>query len=192
MQNSLNNLNPTKLKNTSLVTRFVIGLVLLFPTGVVMMAAPRDAQSNEELKAPSPSNAKSNEPVGVNMDENIRLRRDLDEYSRSVDPAHVQIEERRRVMRKRLQERFAICDRDDDGSLVLDEIFDCMPQIARRFAEVDLNGDRGITLEEIEALQARMADRQKVIAIKADSAQDGDSTKRKNKDAGGNGRKSAL
>ena len=192
MKNSLNNLNPTKEKNTSLMTRFVIGLVLLFPTGVVMMAAPRDAQSNEELKAPSSSNAKSNEPVGVNMDENIRLRRDLDEYSRSVDPAHVQIEERRRVMRKRLQERFASCDRDDDGSLVLDEIFDCMPQIARRFAEVDLNGDRGITLEELEALQARMADRQKVIAIKTDSAQDGDSAKRKNKDASGNGRKSAL
>lgn len=174
------------------MTRFVIGLVLLFPTSVVMMAAPRDAQSNEELKAGSPGNVKSSEPVGVNMDENIRLRRDLDEYSRSVDPAHVQIEERRRVMRKRLQERFASCDRDDDGSLVLDEIFDCMPQIARRFAEVDLNGDRGITLEEIEALQARMADRQKVIAIKADSAQDGDSAKRKNKDAVGNGRKSAL
>lgn len=192
MKNSLNNLNPTTIKNTSLMTRFIIGLVLLLPTTVVMMAAPRDAQSNEELKAASSSNPKSNEPVGVNMDENIRLRRDLDEYSRSVDPAHVQIEERRRVMRKRLQERFASCDRDDDGSLVLDEIFDCMPQIARRFAEVDLNGDRGITLEELEALQARMADRQKVIAIKSDSAQDGDSAKRKNKDAGGNGRKSAL
>ena len=192
MKNSLNNLNPTKLKNTRLMTRFVIGLVLLLPTSVVMMAAPRDVQGNEELKASTPSNTKSNEPVGVNMDENIRLRRDLDEFSRSVDPAHVQIEERRRVMRKRLQERFASCDRDDDGSLVLDEIFDCMPQIARRFADVDLNGDRGITLEELEALQARMADRQKVIAIKADSAQDGDSSKRKNKDASGNGRKSAL
>ena len=57
---------------------------------------------------------------------------------------------------------------------------------------VGFNGDRGITLEELEALQARMADRQKVIAIKTDSAQDGDSAKRKNKDAGGNGRKSAL
>lgn len=192
MKNSLNNLNPTTIKNTSLMTRLVIGLVLLFPSSVVMMAAPRDAQSNEELKAASPGNTKSNEPVGVNMDENIRLRRDLDEYSRTVDPAHVQIEERRRVMRKRLQERFAICDRDDDGSLVLDEIYDCMPQIARRFGEVDLNGDRGITLEELEILQARMADRQKVIAIKADSAQDSDSAKRKNKDAAGNGRKSAL
>jgi hypothetical protein len=193
MKNSLNNLNALKEKNKGQMTRFVLGLLLLIPTTVVMMAAPRDAQSNEEIKAASPNNAKSaNDPVGVNMDENIRLRRDLDEYSRNVDPAHVQIEERRRVMRKRLQERFASCDRDDDGSLVLDEIYDCMPQIARRFGEVDLNGDRGITLEELEALQARMADRQKVIAIKADSAQDGDSTKRKNKDASGNVRKSAL
>lgn len=165
--------------------------MLLLPTSVVMLAAPRDAQSNEDAK---PASAKpSNEPVGVNMDENIRLRRALDEYSRTVDPAHVQIEERRRVMHKRLQERFASCDRDDDGSLILDEIYDCMPQLARRFGEVDLNGDRTISLEEIEALQAKIAERQRVLAVRADSAAAADAEsnpKRKNKDAAN--RKSAL
>lgn len=171
--------------------RCALGLVLLLPTSVVMLAAPRDAQGGEDGKSASSNTKLANEPVGVNMDENIRLRRDLDEYSRSVDPAHVQIEERRRVMHKRLQERFASCDRDDDGSLILDEIYDCMPQVARRFAEVDLNNDRAITLEEIEALQAKIAERQKILTVKADASQEADSGgKRKNKD--NNNRKSAL
>ena len=189
----MNNLHSTKKNYLSLAAQCLLGFTLLLPTAVVMLAAPRDVQGGEDAKPSSPSNLKSaNEPIGVNLDENIRLRRDLDEYSRAVDPAHVQIEERRRVMHNRLQERFATCDRDDDGSLVLDEVYDCLPQIARRFSEIDLNGDRLITLEELEALQARMADRQKVIAIKADAAQDGDAgTKRKNKDASGS-RKSAL
>ena len=78
--------------------RCALGLALLLPTSVVMFAAPRDAQGGEDAKSASSNTKSSNEPVGVNMDENIRLRRDLDEYSRSVDPAHVQIEERRPVM----------------------------------------------------------------------------------------------
>lgn len=175
----------------SLVRRCALVLVLLLPTSVVMLAAPRDGQNAEETKVSSANGKSSNEPVGVNLDENIRLRRDLDEYSRAVDPAHVQIEERRRVMHKRLQERFASCDHDDDGLLGLDELYDCMPQIARRFGEVDLNSDRQISLEELEALQAKIAERQRVLATRADPSQEADSGgKRKNKDAGN--RKSAL
>jgi len=186
---SLNKLTSSKINYMSLMRRCALGLLLLLPTSVVMLAAPRDAQSNEDTKSASAKPA--NEPVGVNIDENIRLRRALDEYSRTVDPAHVQIEERRRVMHKRLQERFASCDRDDDGSLILDEIYDCMPQLARRFGEVDLNGDRTISLEEIEALQAKIAERQKVLAVRTDSAADPEvNSKRKNKDAAN--RKSAL
>lgn len=186
---SLNKSTLSKINYISLMRRCALGLMLLLPTSVVMLAAPRDGQGGEDAK---PASAKSaSEPVGVNMDENIRLRRDLDEYSRSVDPAHVQIEERRRVMHKRLQERFASCDRDDDGSLILDEIYDCMPQLARRFGEVDLNGDHAISLEEIEALQVKIAERQRVLAVRADSAADAESNpKRKNKDAAN--RKSAL
>ncbi len=188
---SLNKLTSSKINYMSLMRRCALGLALLLPTSVVMFAAPRDAQGGEDAKSASSNTKSSNEPVGVYMDENIRLRRDLDEYSRSVDPAHVQIEERRRVMHKRLQERFASCDRDDDGSLILDEIYDCMPQLARRFSEVDLNGDRSISLEEIEVLQAKIAERQKILAVKADASQEADSGgKRKNKD--NNNRKSAL
>ena len=66
-----------------------------------------------------------------------------------------------------------------------------MPQLARRFSEVDLNGDRSISLEEIEVLQAKIAERQKILAVKADAPQEADSGgKRKNKD--NNNRKSAL
>ena len=175
----------------SLMRRCALGLMLLLPTSLVMLSVSHDAQSADDNKPASSSTKSVNEPVGVNMDENIRLRRDLDEYSRAVDPAHVQIEERRRVMHKRLQERFAGCDRDDDGTLILDEVYDCMPQLARRFGEVDLNGDHAISLEEIETLQAKIAERQKVLAVKTDSPSDADSNaKRKNKD--GSSRKSAL
>lgn len=181
------------LQPDSLMARVLLGVCLLTSTSVIILAAPREVQGDEVKTATKSAPESKTEPVGVNLDENIRLRRDLDEYSRTVDPAHVQIEERRRVMRKRLQERFATCDRDDDGALVLDEIFDCMPQVARRFAEVDLNSDRFITLEELEALQAKMADRQKVIAIKSETTQDADSgPKRKGKDSGNSNRKSAL
>jgi hypothetical protein len=188
---SLNKSTSSKINYINLMRRCALGLMLLLPTSVVMLAAPREGQSAEDAKATSSNVKSANEPVGVNIDENIRLRRDLDEYSRSVDPAHVQIEERRRVMHKRLQERFATCDRDDDGSLILDEVYDCMPQIARRFVEVDLNNDRAITLEELEALQAKITERQKVLAVKADASQDADQGgKRKNKDT--SNRKSAL
>ena len=166
-----------------LMSRFALGFVLLFVTSALMMAAPRDNQNgSEDAKSNAPTAKSSNDPVGVNLDENIRLRRDLDEYSRTVDPAHVQIEERRRVMHKRLQERFAITDRDNDGLISLDEAYDSMPQLARHFGEVDLNNDRGISLDELEALQAKIAERQRVWAVKADGAEGVESGKRKNKD----------
>jgi hypothetical protein len=126
----------------------------------------------------------SNDPVGVNMDDNIRLRRDLDEYSRSVDPAHVQIEERRRVMRKRLQERFLACDRDEDGYMSLDEAYECMPQVARRFGEVDTNGDRGVSLEELEVVLNKISEREKILSMKSENTDSPDgSSKRKSKES---------
>ena len=187
-------LSLTKFCRLALLSRFVLGFAMMFVTSELMMAAPRDSQNSAD-DTPKAQISASKEPakeaVGVNMDENIRLRRDLDEYSRSVDPAHVQIEERRRVMHKRLQERFSLTDRDNDGTISLDEAYESMPQLARHFGEVDLNSDRLITLEELEALQAKIAERQRVLAVKADSS-DVDQSKRKNKDANPSGRKSAL
>lgn len=92
----------------------------------------------------------------ISIEQSIRLRRDLDEYSKAVDPAHVQIEERRRVMHQRVQARFNEADRDNDGYISRSEALDSLPQVVRHFTYVDENGDNLISLEELEALQARI------------------------------------
>lgn len=191
---NLNAVSFAKINRIVLMSRLAIGLALLFSFAEVMMAGPRDNQNNnEEVSKPQQAdNSKSsNEAVGVNMDDNIRLRRTLDEYSRTVDPAHVQIEERRRVMHQRIQERFSQADRDNDGGISLEEAYDSMPQLARHFGAVDLNNDHVITLEELEALQAKIAERQRIATVKIDTPE-ADNPKSKNKQGASSNRKSAL
>ncbi len=192
----LNTVGFAKFNRMILMSRLAIGLALVFSSAEVMMAAPRDNQTGSDEASKSSqadaSNSKSsNDPVGVNMDDNIRLRRALDEYSRTVDPAHVQIEERRRVMHQRLQERFSQTDRDNDGTISLEEAYDTMPQLARHFGAVDLNGDRLITMDELEALQAKIAERQRIASVKADSSES-EIAKNKGKQNAANSRKNAL
>lgn len=180
---SLEAFSFSKFNRTNFMLRLLAILFLIFSSSEIMMAGTRDNQnSNDEVsKTQSTDTPKSsNEPIGVNMDENIRLRRDLDEYSRTVDPAHVQIEERRRVMHKRLQERFSETDRDNDGAISIEEAYDLMPQLARHFNAVDLNSDHLITLDELEALQAKIAERQRVVTYKADTPEP-DNLKKKKK-----------
>jgi len=145
----------------------------------------RDGQPSEEV-APQSADADDNSAQtldgNITDEERMRLRRDLDEYSRSVDPAHVQIEERRRVMHQRLVERFANSDKDNDGSISREEATETMPQIARHFNQVDLNGDGIITLNELEAAQARAIERRRAETAK-NEVQDPEPPKRKNKDA---------
>lgn len=185
----------TKISRACLTCRVAFGLFLLASSTDAMMAAPRDSQNNDEPNKPQQveiTNSKPlTEPAGVNMDDNIRLRRTLDEYSRTVDPAHVQIEERRRVMHKRLQERFSQTDKDNDGTVSLEEAYDSMPQLARHFGAVDLNGDRLITLDELEALQARIIERQRVDSVRPDPVEV-ENPKTKSKQSVVNNRKNAL
>ena len=191
---SLDEFSFAKFSQTVLMSRFAVALLLIFSSSEIMMAAPRDNQnSNDEvIKSQSTDTSKSsNDPIGVNMDENIRLRRDLDEYSRAVDPAHVQIEERRRVMHKRLQERFSETDRDNDGAISIEEAYDTMPQLARHFAAVDLNSDHVITLDELEALQTKIVERQRVATYRPDVPET-DNTKVKNKPTSSKYSKRAL
>ncbi len=191
---NLNAVSFAKINRIVLMSRLAIGLALVFSFAEVMMAGPRDNQNNnDEVSKSQPSdNLKSStEAVGVNMDDNIRLRRTLDEYSRTVDPAHVQIEERRRVMHQRIQERFSQADRDSDGGISLEEAYDSMPQLARHFGAVDLNSDHMITLEELEALQAKIAERQRMATLKVDALET-DNAKAKNKQGASGNRKSAL
>jgi hypothetical protein len=184
-----------KISRACMACRIALGLLLLVSSTESMMAAPRDSQNNDEASKPqqvdSTISKPSSEPSGVNMDDNIRLRRTLDEYSRTVDPAHVQIEERRRVMHNRLQERFSQTDKDNDGTISLEEAYDSMPQLARHFGAVDLNGDRLITLDELEALQARINERQRGVSIKTDAGE-ADNSKTKSKQSVVNNRKNAL
>ena len=191
---NLNAVSFAKINRIVLMSRLAIGFALVFSFAEVMMAGPRDNQNNNDEASksqPSENSKSSNEAVGVNMDDNIRLRRTLDEYSRTVDPAHVQIEERRRVMHQRIQERFSQADRDNDGGISLEEAYDSMPQLARHFGAVDLNSDHMITLEELEALQAKIAERQRMATLKVDTLET-DNAKAKNKQGASGNRKSAL
>lgn len=150
---------------------------------------PRDNQAgNVEEITPQATDADNQDTStqqtldgNISDEERMRLRRDLDEYSRSVDPAHVQIEERRRVMHQRLVERFSDSDKDNDGSISREEATETMPQIARHFNQVDLNGDGVITLNELEAAQARAIERRRAETAK-NEVQESDAPKRKSKD----------
>ena len=179
-----------------LIWRCLLSLLLLFSTPLIV-AAPRENQASPEDISKSLGSDSFNKPmavpndaIGVNLDENIRLRRALDEYSRLVDPAHVQIEERRRVMHKRLQERFTQIDKNDDGSISREEAAEGMPQIARHFNNVDLNADNQLSLEELEALQLKIMERQR-MAVKVEIVEP-ESIKRKSKDVSINKAKRSL
>lgn len=100
----------------------------------------------------------------VSMDDMIKLRRDLDLYSRTVDPSNIQLEERRRLMRKRIQERFMSADTDGDGTLSRIEATESLPQIARHFSKVDLNSDELITINELATAYDNSIEKQRLEA----------------------------
>ena len=181
----------------------LLALCMFFCLAEPALTAPRDSQSNrenqtntDETVAQSIDDNQDGTPQpaldgNISPEERMRLHRDLEEYSRTVDPAHVQIEERRRVMRMRLQQRFLGSDKDNDGSISREEAFETLPQIARHFNQVDLNNDGVITLNELEAAQARALEHQRAASAKAEEIQEADPAKRKNKDLASN-RKRAL
>ncbi len=130
-----------------------------------------------------------------------KLRKALDEYARSVDPSHDQIEERRRAMQESVETRFFEADTDGDSTLDRQEATEKLPQIARHFNTVDTNQDNLISLAELEEAQARIIERRKSVeaAMEADRLQKlQESTeviapaKRKNKQATNNFKKKSL
>lgn len=179
-------------------------LCMIFCLAEPALSASRDDQNNRDNQSNSDetisesvdndSQEDTPQPAldsNISSEDRIRLHRDLEEYSRTVDPAHVQIEERRRVMRMRLQERFLGSDKDNDGSISREEAFETMPQIARHFSQVDLNNDGVITLNELEAAQARAIEHQRAETAKAEILQqETEPAKRKNKDLVSNRKRS--
>ena len=185
---------PLMLRMFSPYFNSIFACCLLLGYVIAAQAATRDAntddQSSKQLESDSQDSQKSlHGPISI--EESIRLRRDLDEYSKQVDPAHVQIEERRRVMHQRVQSRFAETDRDNDGTISRDEAADMMPQVARHFNQVDLNNDGLISLDELETLQARIIS-QRPATIKIEAPDVNDGGKKKNKDAMLTNRKRSL
>ncbi|HEY9277697.1 MAG TPA: EF-hand domain-containing protein [Methylotenera sp.] len=94
-----------------------------------------------------------------------KLRKALDEYSRSIDPGHDQIEERRRAMQESIETRFFEADTDGDSTLDRQEATDKLPQIARHFNTVDINQDNLISLGELVEAQARILERRKAADL---------------------------
>lgn len=90
-----------------------------------------------------------------------KLRKALEDYARSVDPSHDQIEERRRAMQESIESRFFEADTDGDGTLDRQEATEKLPQIARHFNAVDANQDNLISLSELVETQARILERRK-------------------------------
>lgn len=90
-----------------------------------------------------------------------RLRKALEDYARSIDSSHDQIEARRRAMKKSIEARFLDADNDNDGTLDRQEATEKLPQIARHFSSVDTNQDGLISLDELLEAQARIVERRK-------------------------------
>ena len=89
-------------------------------------------------------------------EERRRLRGDLEGYSQEAYPDRERIEERRRMMRERMQHRLREADRDRDGTISRDEAGRDMPGLARHFDKIDRDGDGTITREEMESARERM------------------------------------
>lgn len=102
-----------------------------------------------------------------------KLRKALEDYARTADPSHEQIEERRRAMQQSIETRFFEADNDNDGTLDRQEATEKLPQIARHFSSVDINQDNLISLAELEEAQARIIERRKSVeaAMEADRLQ---------------------
>lgn len=86
-----------------------------------------------------------------------RLREVLNSYSRQAYPDGGQLEERRRLMHDRMEERLNNADKSGVGSISRSEAQLRMPRLARQFDQIDINGDNVITREEMQASRDRAA-----------------------------------
>jgi len=128
------------------------------------------------------------------------LRKALEDYARSIDPSHDQIEERRRAMQESIEARFFEADSNNDSTIDRQEATEKLPQIARHFNSVDTNQDGVISLNELVEAQARILERRRAAeaaiqlekqrkAIEAEALED---AKAKNKQATNSSKKKAL
>ncbi len=161
-------------------------------TTTMLLALPVSA----DLKLPirlTDNRIVDNDDVGLSKtlehnfspEDRARLRKALSDYARNTDPDHQLMLQKRKVMHDSISQRFNECNRDNDDSLDREEATLCLPQVARHFSYVDLDGNGVITLDELENAYAQMVERQREAEAKSQSQQaivsDSDTDKSKNK-----------
>jgi Ca2+-binding EF-hand superfamily protein len=104
-------------------------------------------------------------------EDRARLRKALTEYARNTDPDHQLMQQKRKAMHDSISQRFNECNRDNDETLDREEATLCLPQVARHFSYVDLDGDGVITLEELENAYAKMTERQREAESRTEAQQ---------------------
>lgn len=102
-------------------------------------------------------------------EDRARLKKALSDYAKNTDPEHNQIAQKRKAMKDSIAQRFNDCNRDNDDSLDREETTMCLPQVARHFNYVDVDGDGVITLEELELAQAKAMERQRAAEAKIEA-----------------------
>lgn len=158
---------------------FLSGLALVSPT----LAGGRNASTSDEKFAAEkqipdkPIIAEETYQGGLEQtleynfspEDRARLRKALADYSKTTDPEHSQIEQRRKAMQESIEARFNQCNKDIDDSLDREEVTECLPQIARHFNFVDVDEDGVITLEELQLAQAKQVERRKAAEAKMEA-----------------------
>lgn len=194
-------LNSISLKNTSISKCTCLLLCIGFGLSLNAVAAGKNAifltqDSNKRIAEAESANDGMQQTLQLNFSPENRekLRKALDDYARSIDHGHDQIEERRRAMQESIKIRFLDADNDADGTIDRQEATERLPQIARHFSQVDTNQDNVISLDELEEAQVRILDRRKTAetAVEAKKLQDADVSavvKRKSKQTADNTRK---
>lgn len=104
-------------------------------------------------------------------EDRARLRKALSDYARNTDPDHQLMQQKRKAMHDSISQRFNECNRDNDDSLDREESTLCLPQVARHFSYVDLDGNGVITLDELENAYARMMERQREAEARTEAQQ---------------------
>lgn len=104
-------------------------------------------------------------------EDRARLRKALSDYARNTDPDHQLMQQKRKAMHDSISQRFNECNRDNDDSLDREESTLCLPQVARHFSYVDLDGNGVITLDELENAYARMVERQREAEARTEAQQ---------------------
>lgn len=142
-------------------------------TTTMLLALPACA----DLKLPvrlSENRVIENDDVGLSKtlehnfspEDRARLRKALTDYARNTDPDHQLMQQKRKAMHDSISQRFNECNRDNDDSLDREESTLCLPQVARHFSYVDLDGNGVITLDELENAYAKMMERQREAEAK--------------------------